>query len=166
MKLVKDINLRKVPESEKQTLANLMQLYLYDTSEFNADEIDADGLLDVGSYFDAYWVESVRHPYFIELRGHLVGFALVREFEPGKFSIAEFFVTRKYRRSGVGKTAACQLFDTFDGEWHVAQEAGNHPAHRFWVQIISEYTGGNFRQGASESQPTGPKQIFRSLDKV
>lgn len=152
----------EVGERDKEVLANLMQLYLYDSSEYNDGEIEANGRLDPGRYFDAYWTEPERHPFFLRIDGRPVGFALVREFEPGKHSIAEFFVARKHRRSGVGKSAAFMLFDRFQGEWHVAQEEGNLPAQRFWRSIIAEYSGGRYEQTTHPSQPKGPKQIFRS----
>lgn len=159
-----DVKVVPVSESEKDVLANLMQLYRYDSSEYNDDEIDPSGKFDIGSYFDFYWTEAERHPFFIKSEDQLVGFALVREFEPAKYSIAEFFVARKYRRSGIGKRAAYLLFNRFSGEWHVAQEEDNIPAQLFWRAIIAEYCGGDFEESASPSQPKGPKQIFRSRD--
>jgi predicted acetyltransferase len=157
-----EVNLALVPQTQKHTLANLMQLYRYDSSLYNADEIDASGSFSLGQYFDAYWAEPERHPFFVKLGDKLAGFALVRQFEPGKHSVAEFFVMRPYRRQGVGQRAAAYLFDMFPGEWHVAQEEGNTPAQRFWRSVIAAYTDGDYLEGFSESQPRGPKQIFRS----
>ena len=158
-----EVELVVVSENEKEILANLMQLYRYDSSEYNDDEIDLNGRLAFGRYFDAYWTEPERYPFFVRKSGLLVGFALVREFEPGKYSIPEFFVARKHRRSGVGKSAAFALFDRFQGEWHVAQEEGNAPAQEFWRTIISEYSDGRYEQTTNPSRPKGPKQIFRSV---
>ncbi len=158
----REVELVEVRASERDILANLMQLYLYDTSEYNDDDMDADGRFSHGAYFDLYWREPERHPFFILCDVRRVGFALVREFEPGKHSIAEFFIARKHRRSGVGKRAAFDLFDRFPGEWHVAQEEGNVPAQRFWLRVIGEYTNGDFERTVSPQQPKGPKQVLRS----
>ena len=159
---LKGVELVEVPEGEKQVLANLWQLYEYDSSEYNHEEIDSDGQFPLTAYFDAYWTEEARHPFFILCDGLLVGFALARELEVGKHSVAEFFVARKHRRSGIGRRAAFALFDRFPGEWHVAQDDGNHPAQRFWLQVIGEYTHGEFVRTVSPAQPKGPKQVFRS----
>lgn len=151
-----------VPETGKATLANLMQLYLHDMSEFTDDPMNENGLYDLSQYFSLYWQEPERHPFLITADGGIVGFALVREFAPDKFSMAEYFITRRFRRSGVGKNAAYQLFDRFHGEWHVAEEELNFPAQSFWCAIIEEYTQGQFQQTTSDSHPKGPKQVFMS----
>lgn len=156
-----EVRLVRIPEAEKSTIANLMQLYRYDSSAFNKDEMDASGRFSLGSYFDAYWIEPERHPFFINFGDKLVGFALVRQLELGKHSIAEFFVARKYRRQGIGERAAMLLFDAFPGEWHVAQEEGNVPAQHFWRSVIGAYTGDDFLETYSQAQPKGSKQVFR-----
>lgn len=159
---VNNIKVTKVSSEQKETLANLMQFYRYDSSEFNDDEIDSTGKLGLGKYFDAYWLEAERHPFFIQYVDKLIGFALVREISKENYSIAEFFVMRKYRRLGFGKQAAFQLFDMFRGKWHIAQEENNIAAQTFWKSIIQEYTNDSFEESFSLSQPKGPKQIFHS----
>ncbi len=147
---------------QKETLANLMQFYLYDSSEYNDDEVDSSGKMDLGEYFDAYWLEPERYPFFIKHADKLVGFALIRQLNQDQHSVAEFFVMKKYRRLGIGKRAAFLLFDMFQSEWHIAQEHNNLAAQTFWKSIVKEYTNNNFQETFSNSQPKGPKQIFRS----
>ncbi|WP_308636812.1 hypothetical protein [Paenibacillus silvisoli] len=53
--------------------------------------------------------------------------------------ISEFFIMRKFRGHGVGRTVACSLFDQFPGQWEVRQTVGNKPAYAFWKQVISKY---------------------------
>ncbi|MEE8042476.1 MAG: hypothetical protein V3T15_06760, partial [Pseudomonadales bacterium] len=60
----REVELVEVRASERDILANLMQLYLYDTSEYNDDDMDADGRFSHGAYFDLYWREPERHPFF------------------------------------------------------------------------------------------------------
>jgi len=158
----KSTKLVEVGIEQKETLANLMQFYRYDSSEFNDDEIDAFGKLNLGEYFDAYWLEPERYPFFIKQGNKLVGFALVRQIGKNQYSIAEFFIMRKYRCLGIGKSAAFSLFDKFQAEWHVAQEQNNIAAQTFWKSVVREYTNDNFQETSSSSQPTGPKQVFHS----
>jgi len=157
-----NIKLVAVSEADKLILANLFQLYRYDSSEFNEDDIDAFGKFAISSHFDLYWTEAERYPFFIELGTQLVGFVLAREFAPENYSVAEFFVMRKYRRAGTGKRAAFLLFDKFPAEWHVAQEESNLAAQAFWKAVVAEYTKGNYEEGFSRSQPKGPKLIFHT----
>ena len=50
--------------------------------------------------------------------------------------MAEFFVMRKYRRAGLGRRAAAEIFPLFPGEWTVRQQRGNAPATSFWRTAI------------------------------
>lgn len=97
------------------------------------------------------------------LCGRMAGFVLVRNLEESTpvHSIAEFFILRKYRRRGVGKAAAHQIFGMFPGQWRVAQTEDNHPAQAFWRKVISEYTQGNFKEiWSNDDEWKGPIQIF------
>ncbi len=147
---------------QKQVVANLMQLYIHELSNPGEDVLRPDGLFDVGPYFDAYWYEPERHPFLIWAEAELAGFALVREIEHCVFSVAEFFVVRRFRGTGLAERAAIALFDQFRGEWQVAQIESNVRARRFWRRTIRKYTGGVFEDRRSESQPRGPMQVFRN----
>ncbi|MCP4712667.1 MAG: GNAT family N-acetyltransferase, partial [Planctomycetes bacterium] len=104
------MELIQVPEEEKSVLLQLLELYAYDFSEFDDNDVNEHGLYGY-TYFDYYWTEEGRVPFFIRVDGKLAGFVLVNEYcylvkEPGTKSIAEFFVMRKYRRQGIGKAVA------------------------------------------------------------
>jgi predicted acetyltransferase len=58
--------------------------------------------------------------------------------------MSEFFVMKKYRRKGLGKAAAEQIFHLHRGQWEVFQKESNKPAQAFWRKIIDEYTRGQF----------------------
>jgi predicted acetyltransferase len=142
------IELIKVSETEKSVLRHLMELYAYDFSEFDDADVNDHGLFGY-TYFDYYWTEDTRHPFFIKVDNKLAGFVLVNEYcylvkEDGAKSIAEFFVMRKYRRKGIGKQVAFQVFDTFPGKWEVIQHGDNNPSKTFWEIVIGEYTSGNY----------------------
>ena len=75
------------------------------------------------------------------------------------FSMAEFFIMQKYRREGIGKEAARQLFTLHKGDWQVHQRENNIPAQEFWRKVINKYTDGQF----SERLESGRRvQNFRS----
>lgn len=145
-----DYNIRKIPLSEKQTLQNLMQFYFYDFSEFVEAHVGEDGLFGSYPYLDDYWSEpDHRFPYLLELDGRLAGFVLVRWIETEEknyFSIAEFFVMKKYRRFGLGKQVAKSIFELHKGEWEVFQIEKNAPAQSFWKNVIHEFTDGDYTE--------------------
>ena len=148
---------------DRPVLANLLELYLHDFSEFDDADVGADGRYGY-AYLDRYWSEPGRHAFLIQVEGRLAGFALVHTLEAGEDplrSIAEFFVLRKYRHQGVGRTAAVRLFDDLPGRWEVNQDAANLPAQAFWRRVIGEYTGGRFVEGwQADQEPVGPVQRF------
>ena len=159
------LKLMHAPLEQKPVLHRLMQLYLYDTSEFTGDDPNADGVFDY-RYFDEYWQEPDRFPFLIYCGGNLAGFVLVNAYtvvlEPGTGkSIAEFFVMRKYRSQGVGRRAAFHAFDRFPGLWEVREHVDNLAGQAFWRTIIGEYTCGNFTEDTLNTPSwTGPVQTF------
>jgi predicted acetyltransferase len=119
---------------DKAVVRRLVELYLHDFSEFDHRDVTEHGVFGY-RYLDHYWTEADRHPFLLRVDGHWAGFAFVRT-AGDSASIAEFFVLRKYRRTGVGTAAARALFDRFPGPWNVEQVAGNPAARAFWHQAI------------------------------
>src|SRR3989344_611742 len=120
-----DIDLVKVKIEEKPILANLLELYVYDFSEMENNDVGDDGRFGY-KHFNDYWQESNRHPFFIKVDGRLAGFVLVNEKDPQAYpgyplGIGEFFVMRKYRQRGIGERVAHNVFGMFPGKWSVRQ---------------------------------------------
>lgn len=160
-----NIEIVPVPLKDKSVLRNLMHLYMYDFTEFTGDDVNPHGLFEY-EYLDNYWVDEWRFPFFITVEDHLAGFALVSQWfdDLGMFRyywLAEFFVLRKYRGKGVGKSAAMQLFDKFAGEWRLGEMEENTPAQSFWRNVLGEYTQGRYREVTMDGWE-GPAQAFRS----
>jgi predicted acetyltransferase len=127
---------------------NLMQLYMHDFSEFVDIDVQDNGLYRAYAYLEDYWKDDkTRFAYLIKISGILAGFVLVRFIEVeegGRYSIAEFFIIRKYRRTGMGSLVAKQIFDLYKGNWEIFQKESNIPAQEFWTKVINEYTAGLF----------------------
>lgn len=159
------ITLLPASHLDRPALTNLMQLYLYDFSA--VDDVDVD---DAGCfrypYLDSYWNLPDRHPFLIRVAGRLAGFALINRYsrlhDPfDGHAIAEFFVMRKYRRMGVGRSIAMQLFASFPGKWEVASIATNVPAQAFWRSTIDIYTDGRYHEiWLQDARWRGPVQSF------
>ncbi len=163
------MNIALAPASlaEKPLLERLMQLYLYDFTAFDGDDVDEQGQYPY-SYLPLYWIEPHRHPFLLRVDSHPAGFVLVRLnidslLSPSHpvNSIAEFFVMKKYRNLGTGQFAACWIFDHFPGTWEVTQTATNLPAQSFWRKVIGAYTHGHFREVILDNEAHhGPVQVF------
>jgi predicted acetyltransferase len=125
----------RAPLSDKAVLRRLVQLYHYDFSEWNGDDVDEHG--EYGHrYLDHYWTDPDSHPFLIRQAGRWAGFALVRT--AGVTDMSEFFVMRKYRRGGVGREAARLVFALFPGAWQVRQLRGNDVATAFWRAVVPD----------------------------
>jgi predicted acetyltransferase len=162
------IDLVEVEESEKSVLRQLIELYAYDFSEFDGADVNEHGFFGY-TYLDYYWTEGARHPFFIRVDGKLAGFVLISDYvymlkTCQARSVTEFFVMRKYRRKGIGKLVAFQVFDKYPGKWEVIQHGHNLSSIRFWEKVIREYTGGNFsKEKTSTEWWDGQALIFDNM---
>lgn len=130
---------------EQSILANLLELYAHDFSDFLDLELGPDGRYDYKDLL-LYWCEPGRHPFLVRVDGQLAGLALVKSGSPlrgaeAAWDLAEFFVVGRYRRRGIGTAVAHQLWRRFPGLWQVRVMELNVRAHRFWECAILEFVG-------------------------
>jgi predicted acetyltransferase len=145
-----EIKIITINYEQKSVLRNLLELYKYDFSQYDQEDINESGLYGY-KYLDHYWTEEGRHPFFINVNDKLAGFALIRQIDLDDtnrrtYSLAEFFIMKKYRKKCIGRKVAVELFNRFPGEWKVAQTETNLPAQKFWRKVIGEYTSDNFEE--------------------
>lgn len=142
-----NIEVKRAAIEEKSILRNLLELYQYDFSEFEGDDLNEHGLFEY-KYLDHYWTEDTRYPFIVRVNGKLAGFALVRDLiSPDNnitHCISEFFIMKKYRKQGICRTVAHKVFDMLPGRWRVAQIEQNIPAQKFWRKVISAYTADDY----------------------
>jgi predicted acetyltransferase len=140
-----NIQLATIPPERKSELSALLQDYQTELAGYSGEAPESRY-----PYFDLYWQEPARHPFFILNNGRVAGFVLVRRLvegpNPAAHSVAEFYVLPAYRHRGIGREAAWQAFRMFPGRWHVAQEAGNTPAQLFWQRVVGEFSCGDYRK--------------------
>lgn len=142
--------IKRIGGEHKHIIENLVQLYLYDISDLDNRDLGSDGryrFKDIEPYLRGS--DAWAYLIYDGDSNHILGFALVSRknsllFGDIVYSIDDFFVLRKYRKQGVGKQAAFLLFQSFPGPWEVSEMQENEAAHRFWVRVIGEFTGGNF----------------------
>jgi predicted acetyltransferase len=158
-----DIELRTPERTERELIRRMMELYLYDFSEYEDTDLDEHGLFVYGD-LDYFWFEPTHAAFLIRAAGKLAGFVLVDndvKVEGNERSICEFFVMRKYRRQGVGRAAAIAVFDQMPGKWEAAVMANNLPAQGFWDRVLHDYTQGAFAVTAlNNDEWQGPVYSF------
>jgi predicted acetyltransferase len=132
------------PEQEP-IVANLLELYAHDFSEFHRLELGDDGRFGY-SNLPLYWRETNRYPFLVRIDGGLAGLVLVKKgsevsVNESVWDMAEFFVVRGYRRRGIGVRVAHEVWRRFPGSWEIRVMQANHPAQLFWEQAIETFTG-------------------------
>ncbi|WP_282605118.1 GNAT family N-acetyltransferase [Pelagibius sp. Alg239-R121] len=143
--LLQNLQIAKATIVEKPAVARMLQLYLHDFSEFAKvgepyGEIGNDGTFQY-EHFDSYWNEAEREALLLRVNGHIAGFVLVNQWSASSLgtdnSMAEFFVLRKYRRSGIGKLVASKIIRQRSGKWEIPVADYNQPALAFWRSVVS-----------------------------
>ncbi|HKE96447.1 MAG TPA: GNAT family N-acetyltransferase [Povalibacter sp.] len=113
-----------------------------------------------------WFADDSSHPLLLLKNDQPVGFALVSR--PPRhlrstvdFRMAEFFVTQKARRLGIGRDAAQLIFRRFGGAWEVTEFLYNKPAVNFWRSVVTQFTGGKFRETTAHGEV---RQVFNSKE--
>jgi hypothetical protein len=73
------VQIEVIPATSEQRpiLANLLELYAHDFSEFYDLELGADGRFGY-KHLPRYWRDPDRHPFLIKVDGRLAGFVLAK----------------------------------------------------------------------------------------
>jgi predicted acetyltransferase len=150
MPRIRAVTVTAMPLAEKSLLDRLLQLYLHDFSDFaelgtTYAEVDNAGIFPYPPGTDDYWRQDGNMPLLIRADGRTAGFALVNRWSPldraVEHALAEFFVLRKYRRAGIGRRAALQIFDRYPGRWELGVASYNPAALSFWRSVATALPG-------------------------
>lgn len=143
-----NIQLRVPSRSDRNLVRRLMELYQYDFSEFDGQDLDEHGCFGYGD-LDYFWFEPTHAVFLVTVDENLAGFVLVDNevvVTGNERSVTEFFILRKYRRQGVGKQVAIEVFRRLPAKWEVRVIEQNSPAQNFWRRVIAEYTQDKFQE--------------------
>ena len=157
-----DIQLDRITQSGKRAFSQLINLYNfnYDFTNYLNDDIPEDGFF----YGDAdYYLSNEKmQSFFIRVDGKIAGYLVIADGgdrylkDDQAHNIDEFFITRKYRRKGIGRVVATMAFDMYKGNWEVCQMQDNISAQQFWLSVIDQYTNGNYEKcGSIEDEMVG-----------
>lgn len=139
------IEIARASPEQKPLIANLLELYAHDFSEFDEMELDATGRFGY-EHLPLYWTEATRYPFLVKVNNNPAGFVFVRRGsqisgDDDVWDVAEFFVVRRYRRLGIGTKVAHDVWRKFAGKWEVRVMSGNRQAKEFWNRAINEFNG-------------------------
>ena len=136
------MELLPVHADDRELLWNINQKYLYEMTNYYADEMDAQGILHYG-YFDAYFTDPKRRAFFLREDSQLVGFAMIHPYSNlGRnpdYVLAEFTIFPMYRGNHLASTAAELIFERFPGSWEVKYNEANIAAKTLWISVTTPY---------------------------
>ena len=157
--MIRAVSVDQATKADSVLLANLLELYIHDMSEvFPHVELGPDGRFGYRR-LPLYWSEPERRfAFLIRCDGRIGGFILVTRgspavSDPNVLDVAEFFVVRQYRRSGVGRRAAFLLWDQLPGKWIVRVLETNRGALAFWRDTVGAFTAGNVAESPLSDPP-------------
>jgi predicted acetyltransferase len=135
------------PESDV-LLRNLCEHYMHDMAEWFEIDTGADGRY---AYDTSRLWESGCESYLAKVGDAIAGFAIVGSAvewtgDIGAHDVHEFFVIRRFRRSGVGQRMAALVWNEYPGEWLVRVLEVNAPAVLFWRTAIARYSHGSYEE--------------------
>lgn len=104
-----------------------------------------------------WFADDSSHPLVILRDNAPVGFALVsrpvmKRADAADHRLSEFYVAKTARRRGIGREAAALIFNRFAGRWEVTEILRNQTAVAFWRHVVSDYTGGDFRESIGNGE--------------
>lgn len=140
-----DVEVIAASPEQEPVLANMLELYVHDFSEFMDLKLGPDGRFGYQS-LPLYWKESNRYPFLVMADGNLAGFVFVRggsaiSDEADVWDMAEFFIVRGFRGRRVGTQAAQEIWKRFPGKWEVRVTDRNEKARSFWDRAVGEFLG-------------------------
>ncbi len=159
------LTIRPAEAADQRALAQMLELYQYELSDIWDQDLDEHGAYGYG--LARFRDDPNCHAFVATVAGKYAGFALVDravKVGPNGFWMDQFFVLKKYRRSGLGARLAHHVFAALPGEWEVGQMPQNHAARDFWRATISQFASGEFTEHyITEGWWQGSVQRFNSL---
>lgn len=132
-----------VPTTAEQLplIANLYQYYAYESSDWEEEEVEADGRFYIHEpHLQRYWSEPQWSANLILADGFIAGFLLIERSELPELDALEFadlFILKKYRRQGIGRALAHQVLSG-QHNWLVRFYPQDLVAAAFWRQVLAE----------------------------
>ena len=135
------LELRKAQPHDFPALQQMLELYQYELSDIWLQDADSEA---------KYGYDLQRHKQGERFHAHValeesqyVGFALVAPAavtrKEGSW-MEQFFIIKRFRRSGAGYALALHVLGSHPGAWEVGQMPLNHAAQAFWRNVIAKLT--------------------------
>jgi predicted acetyltransferase len=135
---------------QRQLVRNLYQFYAYDSSDWEAEDIGPDGLFYMyDPYFNKYWETEGWSASLVKVDDAIAGFVLIEQSDIPNVEapeFADFFVFKKFRRLGVGRTVVEKVIANSPSAWVVNVFEKDQNANAFWQSLFRSALFRSFRE--------------------
>ena len=128
-------------------LQQMLELYQYELSDIWPQDADAEARY--GYNLDRHRAGGRFHAHVALSGVQYAGFALVGPAAVTRqdgYWMEQFFILKRYRRTGAGLALAQHVFSCHPGLWEIGQMPENHRAQAFWRRTIGQVTGGTYTE--------------------
>lgn len=139
--------LRKARQQDYPAIQQMLELYQYELSDIWLQEADSEARY--GYNLERHRRDERFHAYVATQGSQYLGFALVAPAIVTRTEghwMEQFFVLKRFRRSGVGYALARHVLLSHPGAWEVGQMPGNLAAQAFWRRVIGKITAGCYAE--------------------
>lgn len=133
-----------VPLSKIEEMRKIFYEYLTELSEFDPDIKFNENGTPIYKWFDCYWEDKDRYPFYFIVNNNIAGFAMIRELFNMQYDFAEFYVRPEYRKDGNAIWFATELTNLFDGEFVFSTRFTNPRAIKFWGKFANQFESNSF----------------------
>ena len=133
-----------VPLSKMEEMRKYFYEYLIELSEFDPDiKFDEKGV-PIYNWYDCYWDDKDRFPFYFIVDGKIAGLAMIRELDNMLYDIAEFYVCPEYRKDGNAIWFATQITEMFEGQFVFSTRFTNPRAIKFWGKFAQLFDSNEY----------------------
>lgn len=126
-------------ECEKDIMKKYLDEYLSELSKFDDNIKFDDNGTPIYKWFDFYWNDAGRYPFFFYVDDQIAGICFVRKLSEHAYEIAEFYVTKSFRGKGNAMWFAGEIANKFDGEILFSTRQKNLRAVAFWTKFANTF---------------------------
>ena len=138
-------------------IRNLYQFYAYESSDWELEDVEADGRFYVHDpYLALYWQRPGWSAQLILLDGFIAGFLLLERSEIAGVDAQEFadlFLLKKYRRQGIGRALVEHVILASQQPWVISFYPQDPLAVPFWQNMLRELPWRSVQQLADADEP-------------
>lgn len=137
-------------------LANIYQLYLYDSSAWEDEPVGDDGLFEVPADLTDYVLDVSKSAHWIKRDGEIAGFLLTEQVEIYSGPIdecADLFILKRHRGKGVSLEVVRRTLAQVPRRRLVSIAHADHDARAFWRKAFEKLPVRSVRQFVDDTVP-------------